>query len=50
MLQAGGALLFQGLNPGSFLNLNESLVDNNYVDSSFNGATSSGLGGGILNS
>ena len=44
-MQAGGGLLYQGLNSGSYLNLTESTVINNYVDSSFTGSTSSGLGG-----
>lgn len=44
-MQAGGGLLYQGLNSGSYLNLTESTVINNYVDSSFTGSTTSGLGG-----
>lgn len=48
-MQAGGGLLFQGDNTGSYLTLNESVVDSNYVDSSFTGSTSSGLGGMGLN-
>ena len=44
-MQAGGGLLFQGDNNGSYLTLNESVVHSNYVDSSFTGSTSSGLGG-----
>ena len=44
-VQAGGALLFQGVNNGSSLTMNASLVSSNYVDSSFTGSTSSGLGG-----
>ena len=45
MLQAGGALFFEGANNGSYLMLNESVVSSNSVDSSFTGSTSSGLGG-----
>ena len=44
-VQAGGGLLYQGLNSGSYLSLTDSTVTNNYVDSSFTGSTSSGLGG-----
>ena len=44
-MQAGGGLLYQGLNNGSYLSLTESTVSNNYVDSSFTGSTSPGLGG-----
>ena len=47
-MQAGGALFFEGVNNGSYLTLNESLVDNNYVDSPLSGSTSSGLGGKSL--
>ncbi len=46
-LQAGGGLLFQGDNTGSYLTLNESVVDSNYVDSPFMGSTSAGLGGRV---
>ena len=46
-MQAGGGLLYQGLNSGSYLNLTESTVTNNYVDSSITGSTTSGLGGAL---
>ncbi len=47
-VQAGGGLLFQGDNSGSYLTLNESVVDNNYVDSASDGSSSPGLGGKLL--
>lgn len=47
-MQAGGGLLFQGLDDGSTLSLTESVVSDNYVDSIFTGSTSSGLGGKSL--
>lgn len=43
--QAGGGVLYNGVNAGSSISISNSSLSGNYVDSEFTGATTSGLGG-----